>query len=191
MFAVFAVFAGNAHFTYETNAASGRQVEALTRGLTVTALAKGTLVSWRSLGTDPTNTVFELYRGSTLIYTSQAGMPTCFADTSGSLDADYSVKVYKNGAQTAGETASAEYRLNYDSAAKGGYFDMQLDTPTDSRLGATYTANDASAADLDGDGQYELIIKWDPSNSQDNSKDGATSNVIIDAYEIEAGDAKR
>lgn len=48
----------------------------------------------------------------------------------------------------------------------------------------TYSANDASAGDLDGDGQYELIVKWDPSNSKDNSQSGYTGEVFIDAYKL-------
>uniref|UniRef100_UPI000463BBEF rhamnogalacturonan lyase n=1 Tax=Bacillus subtilis TaxID=1423 RepID=UPI000463BBEF len=49
----------------------------------------------------------------------------------------------------------------------------------------TYSANDASVGDVDGDGQYELILKWDPSNSKDNSQDGYTGDVLIDAYKLD------
>ncbi|MBU6221586.1 MAG: hypothetical protein KGR24_02420, partial [Planctomycetes bacterium] len=49
----------------------------------------------------------------------------------------------------------------------------------------TYSANDTSAGDLDGDGEYELIVKWDPSNSKDNSQSGYTGNVYLDAYELD------
>jgi rhamnogalacturonan endolyase len=49
----------------------------------------------------------------------------------------------------------------------------------------TYSPGDASVADLDGDGQYEIILKWDPSNARDNAQDGYTGNVIIDAYELD------
>ena len=49
----------------------------------------------------------------------------------------------------------------------------------------TYSANDASVGDLDGDGQYEIILKWDPSNSKDNSQDGYTGDVLIDAYKLD------
>ena len=173
------------------NAATTRQVEGLKRGLTVSAISSGTLVSWRYLGTDSADAVFKLYRDSNLIYTSNKDMPTCYADTKGSVGSNYTLEVYGDGTTLSG-TSHVEYTLNYDSMGKGGYFDMTLDRPTDtSGLGATYTPNDASVADLDGDGQYELIIKWDPSNSQDNSKSGDTSNVYIDAYEFESGDATR
>ncbi len=48
-----------------------------------------------------------------------------------------------------------------------------------------YSPNDASAGDLDGDGQYEIVLKWDPSNARDNAQDGFTGDVIIDAYELD------
>ena len=178
-------------YVTKVEAASARQVESLSRGLSVTALSSGTLVNWRYLGTDTPDTTFKLYRDTKLIYTSTSGDATCYKDTEGSVNSTYTLRVYNNSNASNYTTYSTEYKLNYDSAAKAGYFDIQLDTPKDSRLGATYTANDASVADLNGDGDYELIIKWDPNNSQDNSKSGATSNVIIDAYEMEPGNATR
>ena len=49
----------------------------------------------------------------------------------------------------------------------------------------TYSANDCSVGDLDGDGQYEIIVKWDPSNSKDNAQSGYTGNVYLDAYKMD------
>ena len=48
----------------------------------------------------------------------------------------------------------------------------------------TYNANDCSVGDLDGDGEYEIILKWDPSNSHDNAHAGYTGNVYLDAYKL-------
>ena len=50
---------------------------------------------------------------------------------------------------------------------------------------ATYTPGDATAGDLDGDGDYELVLKWNPSNQRDSSQYGSTSPAIIDAYTLE------
>jgi hypothetical protein len=48
----------------------------------------------------------------------------------------------------------------------------------------SYSANDASVGDVDGDGQYEIILKWDPSNSHDNAHDGFTGATLIDCYRL-------
>ena len=42
-----------------------------------------------------------------------------------------------------------------------------------------------SVGDVDGDGQYELFVKWNPSNAHDNSEDGFTDNVILDCYKLD------
>ncbi|MCD8210744.1 MAG: hypothetical protein LUC37_04275, partial [Prevotella sp.] len=58
--------------------------------------------------------------------------------------------------------------------------------PTDpSGLGASYTPNDASFCDMDGDGQYEIILKWSPSNEKDAASSGSTSNVFYDCYKMD------
>lgn len=75
------------------------------------------------------------------------------------------------------------------SPLEQNYFDIPLSKPASltmpDKSTCTYTPNDASVGDLDGDGQYEIILKWEPSNAQDNSKDGYTGNVYIDAYKMD------
>ena len=51
--------------------------------------------------------------------------------------------------------------------------------------GITYNANDASVGDLDGDGEYEIVLKWDPSDAKDASVQGNTGKVFIDAYKLD------
>jgi rhamnogalacturonan endolyase len=49
----------------------------------------------------------------------------------------------------------------------------------------TYSANDCSVADVDGDGEYEIILKWDPSNAHDNSHAGYTGTVYFDCLKLD------
>ena len=63
----------------------------------------------------------------------------------------------------------------------GGTTPSSCPTPSEAY---TYTANDASVGDVDGDGRYEIILKWDPTNAKDNSQDGCTGNVYLDAYTL-------
>ena len=39
--------------------------------------------------------------------------------------------------------------------------------------------------DFDGDSEYEIIVKWDPSNTRDNYHRGYTGNVYLDAYKLD------
>ena len=48
-----------------------------------------------------------------------------------------------------------------------------------------YDIGDGVVADLDGDGQYEIVFFWTPKNEQDNSLEGFTGNVFIDAYKLD------
>lgn len=68
------------------------------------------------------------------------------------------------------------------------YLDVPIQIPaggtTPDGVSYTYSANDASVGDLDGDGEYEIVLKWDPSNSKDNSQSGYTGNVYLDAYKL-------
>ena len=70
-----------------------------------------------------------------------------------------------------------------------GRLDIPLDKPADGVTPTggsyTYSANDASVADLDGDGELEIVLKWDPSNSKDVSQKGYTGNTYLDAYELD------
>ncbi|MCD8391149.1 MAG: bacterial Ig-like domain-containing protein [Firmicutes bacterium] len=74
------------------------------------------------------------------------------------------------------------------SVMSNSYFDIALDVPEDVTLadGETYSysPNDASCGDLDGDGEYEIVVKWD-CNGQDNSNSGYTGNVYLDAYKLD------
>lgn len=165
-----------ADFTLRANAASNVMLEYLDRGITAVNTGKGMLVSWRYLANDDDNAVYKLYRDNTLIYTSEAGKATCYLDAQGSASSKYRVDTLSSG----GALVSSE---NCRLISGNTYFDIPMTPPTGS--GCTYSPNDMSVGDIDGDGQYELFVKWDPSNSQDNSKDGNTGNVFIDCVRLD------
>ena len=176
-------------------ASETRIMEKLDRGLVAVKLSSSVYLSWRLLGDeDLTNQGFDIYRNGTKIASTGAAAATCYTDSGGNATSKY--KVVKAGA-TADEVAAEKevtpwtgyYERNQGGINnKAGYLDIKFDAPaggtTSSGEAYTYTANDMSAGDLDGDGEYELIVKWDPSNAQDNSNSGITGDVIIDAYEI-------
>jgi rhamnogalacturonan endolyase len=164
------------------NAVFGQyQIEALKRG--VVAVRKSdtsVFVSWRLLATDPDTVSFNVYRGSVKVNDSLISNSTNFIDYGGSVSDLYHVKPVLGGIeQEASDTASAWSTR---------YITVPLQRPAGGTTPSgsyTYSPNDASVGDLDGDGEYEIILKWDPSNSKDNSQSGYTGNVILDAYEID------
>ncbi len=150
-------------------------LEHLDRGISAINTGSGMLVSWRFLADDDDNAIFNLYRDGSLIYTSESGKSTCYLDKDGKNTSSYRVDTLSGGKVV----SSDDCRL----ISNNSYFDIPLQPPTAS--GITYRPNDMSVGDIDGDGQYELFLKWDPNNSQDNSKGGVTGNVYIDCIRLD------
>lgn len=175
------VFTGMAQPHYDFNRL---QREKLGRG--VVAIRQNpdqVAVSWRYLSADPLNTAFNLYRDTTKIATIPAGTGTFYIDTYRDNTATtYTVKPVVDGREGEGDT----YTLPVNAPV--GYIDIPLDRPADGVTpfgqAYTYSPNDASIGDVDGDGTYEIILKWNPSNAHDNSHDGYTGNVYLDCYRL-------
>jgi hypothetical protein len=159
---------------------NARQVERLNRGLISVRSGTGNFVSWRLLGTDPQNVAFNVYRGSTRVNASPITNSTNLFDSGAAAGSVYTVRAVANGT----EQAASENSLQ----GGDGFLDVPLQVPpggtTPTGEAYTYSANDASVGDVDGDGALEFIVKWDPSNSKDNSQSGYTGNVFVDAYRL-------
>jgi hypothetical protein len=147
------------------------EVEALSRGVTVVPSGGGSLVSWRLLGTDEQNVAFNVYRDGQKLNASPITGATNYLDSSGS--GIYTVAAVTGG--TEGTRSGTEARFG-----SGGYLDIPISRPS-----SAYEANDTSVADLDGDGDYEYVVKWYPTNAKDNAQAGVTGNTIIDAYTLQ------
>nr|WP_259320525.1 rhamnogalacturonan lyase [Bacteroides intestinalis] len=142
-------------------------------------------VSWRYLSSDPENTAFNLYRDGKKIAEVPATTGTFYRDTyKGKKATTYTVKPVVNGV----ETGHIEGNYTLPAKAPIGYINIPLNRPADgvtpSGQAFTYIPNDASIGDVDGDGEYEIILKWDPSNAHDNAHDGYTGNVLFDCYRL-------
>ncbi|MEH1098475.1 rhamnogalacturonan lyase family protein [Micromonospora sp. CPCC 205561] len=147
------------------------QMEDLDRGLISVRSGSGNLVSWRLLGTETSGVSFNVYRGSTRVNSSPISGATNYLDSGAAAGSTYTVRAVVNGVEQAASGAALQFT--------NGYLDVPISPP-----GTSYSANDASVGDLDGDGQYEIVLKWDPANAKDNSQAGVTSNVFVDAYRL-------
>ena len=154
------------------NTGSGTAIaEHLDRGITAINTGAGMLVSWRFNADDADDAEVLLYRGEDLIYTSNAGLATSFLDKAGNASSQYRVDTVVNGAVVSSE------QCRFTSGTS--YFDIPLQSP-----GNGYTPNDCCAGDVDGDGQYELFLKWE-AKALDNSQAGYTDKVFIDCVTLD------
>jgi autotransporter-associated beta strand protein len=171
-------------------AAAQRQMEKLGRG--VVAVRTGTnsaYVGWRLLGTDPVDTKFNLYRvtgGVTNVVAANITNSCNLTDIGAAqtLAHAWLVQPVLNGLTQA---LSAAFSMPTNAPIQP-YLNLPLNPPPDGvaydGVPYTYNANDCSAGDADGDGEYEIFLKWDPSNSQDNSLGGFTGNTFLDCYKL-------
>lgn len=196
------VFAANEDVTPEA------QKEVIGRGAIGAVNPDGGIyLSWRLLENEPADTVsFNIYKNGSVL-TSITN--TNYIDEKGTKADVYNITSVINGIE--GEKSpniailDGHADAGYESAPYA-YFDIPVNIPTDtsgkygknneSEWHATYNSektdggesggpNDVSVGDVDGDGIYEIILKWDPSNSKDNSQGGVTGNVYIDCYEYD------
>ena len=152
------------------------QMEQLGRGVVAlpSNAGRGNFVSWRMLGTDPQSTSFDVLRNGVTIQTDVR--QTNFTDLSGDSQSKYQIQTKVNGKVV--DVSPAVYPW------QEVYKPITLNRPVgDGSYG--YSPNDMSVGDADGDGEYELFVKWDPSNSKDNSASGTTGIVYIDCYKLD------
>lgn len=164
----------------------------LGRGLMALSLSgagagSGNLVSWRAFAGDDRNLKFKLFRGTNattqttkLNSGNYISGKTNFLDTSGTTGSYYKLQVFDANNNLIETVVSEKTWANQTKqiTLEGG-------APTDIwGRGATYTPNDASICDMDGDGEYEIILKWSPSNEKDAASSGTTSPEYYGCYKL-------
>lgn len=161
------------------------QKEKLSRGLICLRDGDSIALSWRMLEEDHEKIAFNVYQDGKRLNQTPISHATFYKALCPKDDALFEVKMVQGKKETTMQGGSV--RLTADTK---DYLAIPLTKPADGVTpdGRTYTysANDASVGDVDGDGEYEIILKWDPSNSHDNSHEGYTGNVFIDCYKLSA-----
>jgi hypothetical protein len=174
------------------------QLEKINRGLVAVPASKGIFVSWRlfknevkgSADTGLTGTDFALCKnGDLLAYVTDS---TNYLDTEGKSDDRYSVVPYESGKVPTEEELKKALETAEEAEpwkSGGNFIDIPLKIPeggvTPAGESYVYHANDISIGDVDGDGEYEYIVKWDPGNSKDVSQKGYTGKVYLDCYKLD------
>lgn len=150
------------------------QKERLNRGLVcIRTSSSCQVLSWRLLDTDDEHTSFLVLKNG--VVNGDTIRNATFKRLSAMSKDSLQLVTLQNGVPQDTLTAQAFSNI--------GYHIMNLDLPAPG-ADYSYEANDASVGDVDGDGEYELIIKWNPTNAKDNSQDGVTGKVYLDCYKI-------
>lgn len=165
-----------------------RQMEKLDRGLIAIKTDGGVYLSWRLFdsednifGSADKNVSFNVYRDGKKI--SEVATKTNYVDST--VGTNYSVAPVINGVE--GE------KCNPVTAYNNSYFDIPLSKPDDETIYdpsgnelATYSffPTDCSTGDVDGDGEYEIIVKW-TSNECDVGTPAYSGTVHLAAYKLD------
>jgi len=155
-----------------------RQMENLTRGIVaVKQTDGGGYVGWRLFGTDPETVAFNLYRitgGRAPVKVNETPITgaTNYVDRGADVNQSlqYFVRPVLNGEELAPSKPARAWDDNY------------LEIPI--RRISEYRPGDASIADLDGDGEYEIVLHQ-MSRGRDNAFAGITGTPVFDAYELD------
>ena len=158
-----------------------RQMEKLSRGVVAVNQSEKVFVGWRMFGTDAENIAFNLYRttdGGKAVKLNDQPIAdvTFFVDENADLNKTnaYFVRPVLNKKEQA---ASAQFTLKANTPVRQ-YLSIPLQTPTG------YAPNDASVGDLDGDGEYEIVLHQ-TGRGRDNSQAGITDPPILQAYKLD------
>lgn len=157
------------------NTVSAQQVrEKLNRAPVAVKTSQGILVSWRYLATDAKSLTFDVYRNGKKVASAISNV-TNYLDADGQPGDTYRI------ISSAGESSETQAWNNM-------FTSFDVERPASIKNGNTtgrYRPDDMAVGDVDGDGNYELILKWLPDNQRDSGKDGYASPVIISAYRMD------
>jgi rhamnogalacturonan endolyase len=167
------------------------QMEALARGVVAVKVDGGVYLGWRMFGTEydaekPETIAYNVYRDGGWI--ASVTSSTNYLDAEGTSKSTYSVRAVIGGVEREDSGSAKVWAENFlripltpppPGVTPG---QPQCETPNE---GYTYDANDGTVGDLNGDNDYEIVLKWEPQNSKDNSQSGCTGNVYVDAYHLD------
>lgn len=161
------------------------QGEKLSRGLVAIPIDEGMYLSWRITLADAPDIAFDLYRQSgnrqeVKLNKAPIRQTSDFIDCTVNWSVDNRWSLRQDGHEVASW-------IHYKEEPQKPYLSIPIQQPEGGEVAGeryTYRANDASVGDLDGDGEYEIVLKWDPTNSKRPPQRGFTGKTYLDAYKM-------
>lgn len=146
-----------------------RFTDKLDRGLVAVKTTKGVYCSWRIQADEYYDVKYNLYRDGTRVNAEPLEVSN-LTDTSGSESSQYTVKAVLNGVEQQASKAATVFKSNY----------KEIKIKHDASLKATYEPNDACCADVDGDGEVEILMKFNNKEEGEQlyPKNGPTINGV-------------
>ncbi len=169
-----------------------RKTDALSRGVVAVKVNAGVFVSWRILAEEYYDVKYNVYRNGTKL-NDQPLTVSNYTDTSGSATDQYTVKAVVRGvegSESAAATPWEQYTYKLYTTCETGFFDIALARVYDNDgtdVTDYYVANDIEVADLDGDGEMEIIVKRLSTLDSDDLYVSRTDGCYdrIDAYKLD------
>lgn len=155
---------------YESRPVSLKQMEALNRGFVAVESEEGVFLSWRFLGTDAETLAFNIYKNGSLLNQEPVSDVTSYLDKGAAAGASYTLVPVQGGIELSEETEEA--------ISFGEY----LSVPVKQYETGDYDIFDASVGDLDGDGQYEIVVRRNPADMNPKTR---VAYPLLEAYELD------
>lgn len=159
--------------------------EKLSRGLVGIPTEKGMYLSWRMLLDDAENISFDVYR-STEGGKEKKLNRSSIQKTTNFMDETVDFQKENRWILKSGKKVLGEWRNEKGNTKP--YLSVPIRRPASEMLDGkeyTFSANDCSVGDLDGDGEYEIVVKWMPSITKLPPQKGLSGKTYLDAYKMD------
>lgn len=164
------------------------QKERMGRGVyAVRQSEKEVMVGWRYKSSDPIDIAFNVYANGQKLNSSPIKQTTYYKTPWKGVDTEYEVRAVLASGKEVPFRTSAKWKLKADAPV--GYFDIELTPPPPTQMPdgklVKHIPYDCSIGDLDGDGEYELVVIWWPENGADNSSWHKTGNTWLEGVKLD------
>ena len=179
------------------------QEEKLDRGFAGVDTPDGFHLSWRTFPADKQDAPYDIWRstdGAKALKISSKSIKNTgdFFDTSADLSKDNTWILKSGSKELASFSRKGAEGVPYIEipvqkpsprsifrVTQRSYGTSDSYNPGDESDDYSFSASDCSVGDLDGDGELEIVLKWEPSNASTPERTGLTGVTLLDAYKMD------